>query len=264
MQADISRLGLSHRPVCIHASLRSFGHVAGGANSVVQAFLHEHCTLLVPSHSWNFAVTPSPDQWLPCNGWNYDVYAGPNAGNQKIFTSATTDIDKDMGAIAAAVVAHPAYVRGNHPLCSFSAVGPLALVLVKDQHPTDMYAPLEALAEMGGFVVLMGVDLRSLTLLHAAEKAAGRTMFHRWANDTQGCPMAVEVGGCSEGFNVFEPLLRPAMGTTIVGTSVWRVIAAQPALAIATAVIRAQPSITHCGVAACERCHDAVAGGPLF
>jgi aminoglycoside 3-N-acetyltransferase len=89
-------------------------------------------------------------------------------------------------------------------------------------------------------------------------------MFRRWVNDAKGYPMAVEAGGCSEGFNVFEPLLHPATATTVVGTSVWQVIAAQQALAIATAAIQAQPSITHCGAAACERCNDAVAGGPVL
>jgi aminoglycoside 3-N-acetyltransferase len=177
LQSAIRELKLSYRPVCVHASLRSFGHVVGGANTVIQAFVHEHCTLLVPSYSWSYAVAPPPEQWIARNGWNYETYSGPNPENRRIFTPATTDIDKGMGAIAAAVVEHPEHMRGNHPLCSFSAVGPLASALLAEQHPMNMYTPLATLAQMEGFVVLMGVDLRSLTLLHLAEKKLNASCF---------------------------------------------------------------------------------------
>jgi len=49
IQAGIRELGLSGRPVCVHSSLRSFGIVTGGAETVVQAFVEEGCTLLVPT-----------------------------------------------------------------------------------------------------------------------------------------------------------------------------------------------------------------------
>ena len=39
--------------------------------------------------------------------------------------------------------------------------------------------------------------------------------------------MAVEVGGCSEGFGKFAPLLAPVMQSTVVGQSRWRVYPAQ-------------------------------------
>jgi len=48
-----------------------------------------------------------------------------------------------------------------------------------------------------------------------------------------------------------------------VGQSLWRVFPAKHALAIAAEAIRREPLITHCGQA-CERCDDAVLGGPLL
>jgi hypothetical protein len=169
-----------------------------------------------------------------------------------------------MGVIPAAVVAWTGHVRGDHPLDSFTAVGPQAAELIDGQAPLDVYAPLAALTRMKGFVLLMGVGLERMTLLHLAEKEAGRTLFRRWANDAHGRPAAVEVGGCSEGFGKLEPYLRPFMRRINVGQSGWTLLPGSQALASAAAAIRADPRITRCGVEACERCHDAVKGGPIL
>ena len=106
-------LGLIGVPVCIHASLRSFGSVAGGTASLIAAFLDANCTLLVPTFSWSFAVPPPPDQRIPQNGWQYASYAGPTSGVGRIYTPQTTEIDEDMGALATAIVAHADHLRGD-------------------------------------------------------------------------------------------------------------------------------------------------------
>jgi aminoglycoside N3'-acetyltransferase len=267
-QQDIQRtlraLGLLGQVVCLHTSLRSFGRVAGGAIAVVRSFLDEGCTVLVPTFSSVFEVAPPPQLQFERNGWNYTATPEPNRGSERVYTPEVLDIDRDMGAVPAAVVAWPDHVRGNHPLDSFTAVGPQAARLIDKQTPSDVYAPLTALAEMKGFVLLMGVGLERMTLLHLAEKEAGRTLFRRWANDAHGQPVAVEVGGCSEGFGKLEPYLRPVMGRASVGQSRWTLLPADQALAHAAAVIRAGPQVTHCGVGTCERCEDAVKGGPIL
>ena len=257
-------LGLKGRAVCIHSSLSSFGHVAGGAHAVVRAFLEEGCTLLAPTFSSAFEVTPPPHLRFERNGWDYGRPPAPGSGPGGVYVSETTEVDRDMGAIPAAIVSWPGRIRGQHPLDSFTAVGPRAAALASGQTPSDVYAPLAALARMGGRVLMMGVGLERMTLLHLAEKEAGRTLFRRWANDAQGRPTAVEVGGCSEGFGKLEPFLRPLVRTAAVGRSAWRVLPADRALARAAAAIRADPQITHCGVAVCKRCDDAVAGGPIL
>lgn len=127
----------------------------------------------------------------------------------------------------------------------------------------DVCAPLKALARAGDYVLLMGVGLERMTLLHLAEKEAGRELFRRWANDERGRPSVVEVGGCSEGFGRLEPFLNPVTRTAIVGQSTCRLLPAAEAVALAASAIRADPRITHCGVADCECCNDAVAGGPV-
>ena len=262
-------LGVSGRPLCVHASLRSFGWVAGDAPTIITGLLEAGCTLLVPTFSWDtFAVAPPPHQGLAQNGTSpgyYETLQQTPSGVARIYAPDAPDLDRaDMGALPAAVLAMPGRVRGSHPLCSFAAVGPLANELVAVQQPLQVFAPLRALAEAGGSVVLMGVGLTAMTLIHLAEQLAGRNPFRRWANGPDGQPMAVEVGGCSDGFGKFAPILAPVMQSTVVGQSRWRVYPAQEMLERTAQTIRNEPTMTHCGRADCNRCDDAVLGGPIL
>lgn len=264
IKAGVERLGLSGRAVCVHSSLRSFGRLEGGAATVVDGLLAEGCTVVVPTFSWRaFAVRPSRAR-PPRNGWDYNSGRSESAGENRIYSTDTAEIDAHMGAVPAAVVARRGRVRGDHPLCSFSAVGPLADELISKQQPLRVWGALEALCEHDGVVVLMGVGLSKMTLLHRAEQEAGRAPFRRWGNGPEGTPIEVQAGGCSGGFGNFEPVLAPLERQTKVGPSVWRVFPAEAAVGAAARAIRRDPMITHCGDPGCGRCRDAVAGGPLL
>ena len=216
VRGGIRDSGLRGRPVCIHASLRSFGHVEGGADAVVDAFLDEGCTVMVPSHSWSFLAERPPGMRLPQNGWDY-ARVRPSAGGRRVYRPDCSDVDPEMGAVARAVLARPARRRGDHPLASFAAVGPHAASMVGCQSGRHSLAPLQALARASGAVTLIGVGLERMTLLHLAERHAGRALFRRWANDARGTPYEVEVGGCSEGFAALAPVLEPLARRARVG-----------------------------------------------
>jgi aminoglycoside 3-N-acetyltransferase len=258
----VRTLGLAQHPLCVHASLRSFGWVTGGPAAILDGLLAEGCTVLIPTFSWIYAIPPPPDIRPAQNGWHYDRFAGPTTGIGHVYTPSSRELDTDMGVLAAAVLAMPQHIRGRHPLCSFTAIGPQAHMLISQQGPVHVYAPLEQLAEVGGSIVLMGVGLEAMTLLHLAEQRAGRHLFWRWANDAAGQPQAVAVGGCSDGFRNLAPSLASLKCATLVGMSQWQVFPAQQTLEVATQEIHRQPAITHCGDEACERCNDAVQGGP--
>src|SRR4051794_1752782 len=57
----VTRLGLAGRPVCVHASLRSFGGLAAGADTVIDGVLRAGATLLVPTSSFRTCMAPRPD-----------------------------------------------------------------------------------------------------------------------------------------------------------------------------------------------------------
>jgi aminoglycoside 3-N-acetyltransferase len=174
------------------------------------------------------------------------------------------EIDRHLGVFAATVLTHPDHVRGDHPVNSFTAVGPMAQELIREQSPLDVYAPLQALCDSNGSVVLMGVQLESLTLVHLAERKAGRNLFRRWANGRGGEPIMVETGGCSRGFGRLEPVVAALGRERLVGRSRWRVFPAAATLEAAAHAIRTSPAITHCDDPHCERCNDALLGGPIL
>lgn len=257
------RLNLTGRPVGIHCSLRSFGEVEGGAASIIEGLRAEGCTALVPAFSYEFLVPPPPEQRPARNGWDYGSDTEPLKGASLVYTPDSEVIDRDMGALAAAVVTRPGRCRGDHALNSFAALGPLAHRLISRQRPLDVYGPLKELAAADGYVVLMGVGPRRMTFIHLAEAMAGRQLFRRWANGPDGRPMMYETGGCSEGFCNLEPTLSLHAVTARVGQSHWRAFPARSTLNALTREIRSRPEVTRCDDRSCERCNDAVGGGPI-
>lgn len=258
-------LGLPGRAICVHASLRSFGWVQGGARTLIATILAEGCTLMVPAFAWSYFGVPQPPHvCVQRNGVN-PIYAEFLFAHREVFTPDCDIIDRyDMGVLPAAVLATPGRARGDHPLCSMAALGPNAQTLIAGQTWHDVYAPFRALAAQDGAVVLMGVGLPRMTLLHYAEQQAGRVLFLRWANAPSGDVVGVEVGGCSEGFERLAPVLASVEQRCTVGSSLWRVFPARAALTYAVAAIREHPRITHCLSPDCARCDDAMAGGRIL
>ena len=257
-----ARMEFRARPLMVHSSLSSFGSICGGAQAVLGGLLESGRTVLVPSFSSAFSV-PRPNHEAPMvqNGIE-DGFRGPTTGIGRVYTPTCREIDRDMGALPAALLNMDGAVRGRHPLNSFAAVGPDAKALVGGQSALDVYAPIRELARRGGDILLMGVGLEAMTALHAAEELAGRRLFRRWANGPDGNAIAVSVGGCSRGFGAFDEVLTVVERRGRVGNSVWRAFPAQAAIALATNAIHALPARTHCRRDDCVRCSDAVAGGP--
>ena len=121
--------------------------------------------------------------------------------------------------------------------------------------------PIEALIDSGGWVVMLGTDFVSCTLIHVAEHAAGRRYFVRWSIDAAGrvFPRArVRVQHGVQQFRAGRGASRPRdahrrrAGKGFSGEGVTaRRDAGNPR----------GPGDTLCP-GACTRCRDAVAGGP--
>lgn len=87
-----------------------------------------------------------------------------------------------------------------------------------------------------GYVLFIGTGLCAATIIHYAEQAAGRTPFIRWTYNKQKNVIPVSVGSCSRGFEHFEHALNGFAKRTKVANSDWN----------------------------CDRCNDAVGGGPVL
>jgi aminoglycoside 3-N-acetyltransferase len=166
---------------------------------------------------------------------------------------------KEMGIIPYAVVQTEGRARGNHPLISFSALGPWASEVVALQQRLNPYRLFDRI----DLILMMGTPLERMSLIHYAEQLAGRNLFRRWVRAEEGTSVQVAVGGCSEGFGNLAPILLPLSRAMQVGKSLWRVFPTQPTLQAAADAIRNEPNLIHCPDPNCERCNDAEQGGPI-
>jgi aminoglycoside 3-N-acetyltransferase len=246
--------------VVIHSSLRSFGHVLGGAQAVVDSFIDRGSTAIVPTFSYECQVDTPPGVRLERNA---DPPEMQDSRTPIGFSPEMSFVSKEMGAIPAWVAGTPERRRGNHPLNSFAALGPDANSVIDGQSPFKVYSPIEAVADLGGAVALLGVGLTSLTLIHLAEENSGRALLVRWARLASGRVVPVRTGSCSRGFEKFADLLSPAETAIDVGPSHWRVFDAALALDLATRAILRNQQITVCDDPTCARCAAMVAGGPV-
>jgi aminoglycoside 3-N-acetyltransferase len=259
--ADATDLG--GRPVVVHSSLRSFGAIDGGPAAVVRGLLGADATVVVPTSTFRFCRAPAPSQWRPplYNSEDDGSIPPPGTLSSHGYSVDAEFVDPAMGAVPAAVLRDGRRVRGDHPLNSFTALGPDAGALVARQTPFDVYAPLREVVRRGGAVVAMGVGLDSVTLLHLAEFDADLRLLHRWGQYASGRVVEVRHGGCSRGFERLAEAVVPAERRHEVGSSTWRVFDAAGLLELATARFRADPAAGRCADPGCARCRDQVAFG---
>ncbi|MDE2868149.1 MAG: AAC(3) family N-acetyltransferase [Chloroflexota bacterium] len=150
--ADLRRLGVQSGDVLmIHSSLRSMGHVIGGAPTVVDALLE----VLGPAGT---LVGPS---------FNYETALDPN------FVLDLPNTPSDMGAIADEIRRRAGKNRSRHLTHSLSAIGHHAQTIVTAPGPTAWSAdgPLGTVFKLNGRFLLLGVTYQSFTACHLLEVA---------------------------------------------------------------------------------------------
>ena len=135
IEAGLRDLGLSAGDiVLVHSSLSSLGHVEGGARAVVEAFL---------------------------------AVLGP-AGTLAVPTFGS------FGAISDLVRDHVNAVASLHPMASVAAIGSRAEEICRDHWKAETAhgegTPYMRMADLGGYVCLLGVDEDRNTTLHAVEE----------------------------------------------------------------------------------------------
>ncbi|MBQ2581607.1 MAG: AAC(3) family N-acetyltransferase [Ruminococcus sp.] len=261
----INTLGISGADVCIHSSMRSFGApMKNGLKSITDAFMERFCTIMVPTFSDIYEVRPTKQFMPEQNGaGDYSFFLEQSYAEVKPFTVESKEISAgDMGAFPKFVLESEGSVRGNNPLNSFTALGTNAKRLVGRQSFKDVYAPLKQLCADDGYVLLMGVGLDKATIIHYAEQVAGRVPFVRWAYDENRKVVPVSAGSCSEGFRNLDGILDIYARKITVGSSRWVCYKAQEFVDICSRAIRNMPNITHCDDKECDRCNDAIKGGP--
>ena len=140
----------------VHSSLKSFGRVAGGAQTVVEALME--------------TITPTGTLVLP--SFNHGVAFGAGApGYYDPTTTPTTN-----GAIPDVFWRMPEVRRSLNPPHPFAAWGRRADRYTQAHHKTITMgpeSPLGLLCADGGYGLLLGVGYRANTFHHAVEMSRG-------------------------------------------------------------------------------------------
>ena len=234
----LRRLGIAAGDcVLLPSSLKSFGHVEGGAGAVIDALLEavgSEGTVMVPT----------------LTGRREDSAACP-----PVFDVRNTPCW--TGLIPETFRKRPRAVRSLHPTHSVAAIGPQAEFLTEDHlkspTPCGPDSPYMRLAELDGKVAFLGVTLYCCTLLHTVEELA-QSPYHLMPDlaaasitDYQGRTFTVETAlhdwNTERQFEAIEPvwLEKGAMTKGRIGPSDVRIVRAKPAIETALETLKADP-----------------------
>ncbi len=246
----LRELHLGDAPVIIHSSLRSFGEVEGGAQSVVDALAVVFPSAIVPTFTYKTMLTPLTG---PAN--NAITYgSGANQNRMAEFFTPWMPADPLMGIIPETFRRHPRTKRSIHPIQSFAGIN--AENLLNAQSLADPLGPLLALEKAGGWAVLMGVNHTVNTSIHAAEKLAGRPQFLRWALTPKGVRECPGFPGCSAGFQAIAPEMEKFTRKVQIGAASVQALPLAMLFKVVIARIKKDPLALLCQQEDCERCNQ--------
>ena len=227
VEAALRELGLvSGDTVMVHSALSSMGHVEGGADTVIDAFLAvlgESGTLVVPT-----------------------------AGN--------------LGVMPDTLKARPDAVHSIHPAASVAAIGPAAEGLCKDHWKAELAhgpgTPYTRLAKLGGYLCLLGVDFDRATLLHTPETLLRLPYLKRTKEYTFDTPEGEVTKswpffpGPHRDFIGLDHVFRDSgkMRVGRIGRAVVRLIKAADLIEIAAECARSDPAFALCDNPHCAAC----------
>ncbi len=246
----LKELKLGQTPVIVHASLSSFGEVEGGPQAAVNALMEAFTTIIVPTFTYQTMVTPlnGPAR----NGISYG--SGADLNRMAEFFTPDMPADALMGIIAETLRRQAGASRSSHPILSFAGIQ--ADNLLKTQTLQDPLAPLNALHEADGWVVLLGVNHTVNTSIHYAEKLAGRHPFVRWALTPGGVVECPAFPGDSSGFEAIAPDLESVTRRVRVGPALIQAVPSRALFKTVISRIRKDPLALLCRQEDCQRCND--------
>lgn len=235
--------------LALHSSMKSMGTVEGGPDTVIDALLEvlgPEGTLMVPTFTYGPAHNGIPF-------------------NPETSVSVTGLVTETLRRRAGAV-------RSIAPVHSVAAIGRRAAELTRDHlYSTTLgrHSPFHRLAEWGGWVMLLGCDHNSNSLVHVAESLAeipyiytpspnAPDSFHsiRQRDGRVKKIQLTEFTGCSKAFFRAEAPLREAglIRDGKVGQSTVQLMMASKVLQVLTPLLKADPGWLLCDKSTCAYC----------
>ena len=243
-------LGLdAQKPILVHSSLKAFGNVQGGADTAAAALLDVFDKVMVPTFTYKTMVVPEAGP--PDNAIRYGAHTDQNKMAE--FFHPEMPADKMMGKIAEVIRTHPDAVRSGHPVLSFAGIN--VEKYLETQLLSEPYAPIAAMYDDGGWVVLLGVDHTSNTTIHLGERLAGRQRYLRWALMSDMIVACPNFPYCSDGFNAIQPLMAPFLKSTLVGSALIQAMPIPELVDTVRQLLEADPTALLCNRTDCLACN---------
>lgn len=241
-------LHLQDKLIIAHSSLKPFGYIQGGAEAVLDAMLVSFAGVIMPTHTYKAQIIP--DVGPPNNGITY----GSGRDRNRMAEPFHLDLRADtmMGILPETLRNHPSAMRTAHPILSFAGIN--ADYTLFTQTLYEPLAPIGALAEQDGWVVLINVDHTVNTSIHYGEKLAGRKQFIRWAlmeDRVQECP---GYPGDSTGFQAIQEHIAFDTRRVELGESFIQAVPLKRLLEVVQDLIKKDPLALLCERTDCERC----------
>jgi aminoglycoside 3-N-acetyltransferase len=181
------------------------------------------------------------------------TYGSPDINRMAVPFTPDLPADKLMGIVPETLRRHPQARRSFHPILSFAGIN--ANFALEAQTLYNPLAPIGALAEQGGWLLLMGVDHTVNTSIHYAEKLAGRRQFTRWALTPQRIVECPGFPGCSLGFGALARDLTRATRSTRVGKTFVHAVPLTALFEIVGMLLKKDSDALLCDRADCARCN---------
>ena len=240
LAAQLLALGVQPRGVLlVHTSFRRVRPVEGGPLGLIRALqraLGPEGTLVMPTMTDGEGV--------------FEPRATPSSG---------------MGVMAELFWRQSGVLRSDHPGASFAASGPLAPRICAPQPlapPHGPDSPPGRVHELGGQVLLLGVEHSESTLLHVAESLAGVPYFveHPCVVEVDGMARRVlirETDHCCRGFSRMDEWLGGLQRQGHVGNATAKLAQARDIVALALKELARNPFVFLCPVGECDECDRA-------
>ncbi len=249
LKSAFEDLDLADKPVIVHASLKPFGHIQNGAGTILDALLTSFKGVMMPTFTYKTMITPEvgPSN----NGITYGADKDLNKMAQPF--APNMPADKMMGMVPEALRNHSSTTRTSHPILSFAGVH--VNDMLNTQTLYQPLAPIGALADADGWVVLINVNHSVNTSIHYAEKLAGRKQFVRWAMMDDRIAQCPGFPGDSSGFNAVEEYVRSDTRRVDVGNGFVQAVSLRCLFETVQELIKKDPLALLCQRNDCERCN---------
>ena len=248
LKAGLSKLGLGKSLVIAHASLKAFGTIEGGADTMLNALLDSVRGIIMPT--FTYLTMLNPEVGPPKNGITYGSETDLNKMAEAFHPGMP--VDKMMGVLPEVLRKHPKAKRSMHPIQSFAGIRADAILNVQTIY--NPLAPIGALADSDGWVLLLGVDHRVNTSIHYAEKLGGRLQFLRWALMQDRVVECPGFPGDSEGFDAIAPAVEKYTRRVEIGNALVQAVHLKSLIKVVLDQLKENPFALLCQRPDCERC----------